>query len=293
MESKLHVGFVGLGVMGASMAGQLLKSCPLTVYTRTAKRAKPLLEAGADWAESPAAVASCSDVVVTIVGYPEDVEAVYLGPQGLMSQARAGQVFVDMTTSSPSLAVRIAEAGREKGVICLDAPVTGGDKGAREATLSIMVGGDAEGLAKVRPLLELMGKHVVHHGPAGAGQKAKLVNQVAVAGGMLAVTEALSFARASGLDTDKVLESISGGAAGSWALENLAPRMLQEDWAPGFYVKHFVKDLRLASVAAAENGQALPALALATHLYTTLASVGGENDGTQALLRLYEEGRLG
>lgn len=285
---KQSIGFIGLGVMGKSMAGHLLAAgYEMHVYTRTAASAAPLLDRGAVWAGSTAAVASACDVVFTIVGFPRDVEEVYLGDAGLIASMRPGAVLVDMTTSRPDLAVEIARRAEEKGGRALDAPVSGGDKGAREATLSIMVGGDRDAFHRVRPLLERMGKNIVYQGPAGSGQHCKLCNQIAVAANMMGVCEALAYARKAGLDPETVLESISAGAAASWSLSHLAPRMLAADFRPGFYVKHFIKDLAIASDSAARLGLDTPGLDAALALYRRLAEQGHGEEGTQALYRLY------
>lgn len=280
-----ELGYVGLGVMGRSVVQRLLDAGhDVTVTTRTRAKAEPLLDAGATWAATPAAVATASDVVFTMVGYPEDVRDVVLGPGGALGAARAGTVLVDMTTSSPALAEEIADAAAERGVHALDAPVSGGDVGARNATLSIMVGGPADVVESVRPLLGLLGATIVHQGGAGTGQHTKLVNQTLVAGNMVAVCEALLYAHRVGLDVETVLVSVSGGAAGSWALSNLAPRIVAGDMAPGFYVDHFVKDMGLALAEAARMQLALPGLALAHQLYVALQAQGHGRDGTQALV---------
>lgn len=260
---------------------------PLNVYTRTRSKAEALIEGGATWCDSVAELARASDVIITIVGFPEDVEEVYLSDGGILAHAKDGALAIDMTTSSPKLAAAIHQTASERGVAVLDAPVSGGDIGAREARLSIMVGGDAAAFERAKPLFEIMGANVVHQGGAGSGQHTKMCNQIAIAAGMVAVSESLAYARASGLDPETVLKSIESGAAGSWSLSNLAPRMLAGDFAPGFYVKHFLKDMRIAIESAEELGLELPGLALAKSLYEKLADQGGAEDGTQALLRLY------
>ena len=268
------------------MCGHLLAGgYAATVFSRTRARADGLLEAGASWADSPAEVAGASDVVFTMVGFPRDVREVVLGPEGVLAAIRPGGVVVDMTTSEPSLAREIAEAAKEKDVESLDAPVSGGDVGARNAVLSIMVGGDAATLERVRPLLELLGKTIVHQGPAGAGQHTKMVNQTLIATGMIGVCEALLYAYKAGLDPATVLESVSGGAAGSWSLQNYAPRMLKGDFAPGFLVEHFIKDMEIALAEARRMDLALPGLALAHELYLALRAQGDGPCGTQALIR--------
>ncbi len=286
---KQAIGFIGLGVMGRSMAGHLLAAgYPLRVFTRTSGTASALLERGAVWAGSPAALARACDVVFTIVGFPRDVEAVYFGADGLIEALRPGCVLVDMTTSRPDLAARIAAAAAGRGAAALDAPVSGGDKGAREAALSIMVGGDRENFERILPLFRIMGKNIVHQGPAGSGQHCKLCNQIAIAGTMIGVCEAVAYARRAGLDPQTVLQSIGAGAAGSWSLGNLAPRMLAGDFAPGFFVKHFIKDMDIAAASADALALDTPGLDLALALYRRLAAAGGGDMGTQALYRLYD-----
>lgn len=284
------IAFIGTGVMGRSMAGHLLKAGhTLHVHNRTPAKAQPLVDAGAQWHATPGDAAAQAEFVFTIVGFPQDVEATYFGPAGVLAQARPGAVLVDMTTSSPALARRIADAAQAKGSAALDAPVTGGDVGAREARLSIMVGGDAAAFEKTRPLFEKMGKIIVHHGGPGAGQLCKLANQIAIASVMMSWCEALAFGQAAGLDPARVLESIGSGAAGSTAMTVLAPRALKGDFAPGFYVKHFLKDLRLALESAAELKLDLPGTKQAQRLYDEVARRGWEDAGTQALFRLYTE----
>lgn len=283
------IAFIGTGVMGRSMAGHLLAAGhPVSVHTRTTEKAAPLLAAGAHWAATPAGAARAAGIVITMVGYPADVEAVYFGENGIFQTAQPGALLIDMTTSSPALAREIAVRGGAKDLLVLDAPVSGGDVGARNATLSIMVGGGKDAFEKAAPVLALLGKNIVHQGPAGSGQLTKLCNQVAIAGGMLAVCESVAFAKSAGLDPARVLRSIESGAAGSWGLSNLAPRILREDWAPGFFVKHFLKDLRLALEVARAEKLSLPGLGLAERLYARLADIGGADDGTQALFRLYQ-----
>lgn len=285
-----NVGFIGLGVMGRSMAAHLLEGGhPLFLYNRTREKARPLLERGAQWADSPAQMASFCSVIFTIVGFPQDVEEVYLGPEGLLTAARPGTLFVDMTTSSPSLAIRISEVAAARGAAALDAPVSGGDRGAREATLSIMVGGDAQAFERALPYLRLLGRTIVHQGPPGSGQACKLCNQIVIAGTMIGVCEALAFARQSGLNPDLVLQSIGSGAAASWTLQNLAPRILAGQFEPGFFVKHFIKDMRLALAWAEQKGLDLPGLRTVLSRYEALAARdGGENLGTQGLYLLYD-----
>lgn len=286
------VGFVGTGIMGASMAGHLRAAgYPLHVFNRSRSKAEPLLAAGAIWHDSAASVAAASQVVITMLGMPTDVEEVYFGrdgADGVLAAAKPGSLLIDMTTSSPAIAERIADEAATRSMAALDAPVSGGDVGARNATLVIMVGGDAAAFEQARPLFDLLGKSVTRLGEAGAGQRCKLANQVAVAVGMVAWCEALAHAQAGGLDPALVQQVISGGAAGSWAMTNLAPRALAGDFAPGFLVRHLVKDIRIAREAADETGTELPGLMVAEQLYSLLDEGGCGDEGTQALLRLYE-----
>ncbi len=282
------IGFIGLGVMGRSMASHLLTAgYALHVFTRTRATALPLIEAGAVWEVSPGALAARCTVVMTMVGYPADVEALYLGEQGLVQAARPGTLLIDMTTSSPKLAQTIAAAGAARGLEILDAPVSGGDVGAREARLSIMVGGESSAFQKALPLLRILGTTIEWQGPAGAGQHTKMANQIAVAGSMIGTVEALAYAEHAGLDLEHVLASISGGAAASWSLLNLGPRILRGDFKPGFYVKHFVKDMRIALDSARETGCPLPGLERILERYEALVKAGHAESGTQALACLY------
>ncbi|HEY5550999.1 MAG TPA: NAD(P)-dependent oxidoreductase [Opitutaceae bacterium] len=287
----LHsIAFIGTGVMGRSMASHLLKAGhTLHVHNRSREKAAMLIEQGATWHSTPGSAAEAADFVITIVGFPADVEQIYLGEAGIVASARPDAVLIDMTTSSPKLARRIAEAAAARGCAALDAPVSGGDIGAREARLVIMVGGDEAAFAKARPLFEVMGKNIILQGPAGAGQHTKMANQITIAAAMLAWAEALAYAKRAGLDPARVLESIGGGAATSWSLVNLAPRALAGNFAPGFYVKHFLKDVRIALDSAAELKLDLPGLALAKQLYDRVAAKGWEDCGTQVIFRLYDE----
>lgn len=276
--------------MGRSMAGHLLSAgYDLSVYNRTKAKAHDLLDAGATWCDDPASVAKDANVVITIVGFPQDVEAVYFGENGILSTVQSGSYLIDMTTSQPELAVRIYELAKEKGVQALDAPVSGGDTGAREARLSIMVGGEKEAFDELKPIFDLMGKNVVYQGKAGSGQHTKMCNQIAIAAGMLGVCEAIAYANAAGLDPDTVLSSIESGAAGSWSLSNLAPRMIKGNFDPGFYVKHFIKDMTIASGSADDLGVDTPGLDLARTMYEQLQDQGGGDFGTQALYKLYQK----
>lgn len=274
--------------MGRSMASHLMKAGhSVHIFNRTREKAQALLEAGAHWHDSAGDVAAASDVVITMLGFPTDVESTYLGAGGILEKARPGALLIDMTTSSPLLAARIAEAAAARGLQSLDAPVSGGDIGAREARLVIMVGGEPAAFERAKPLFELMGKNIALLGAAGAGQHCKMANQISVAVGMVAWCEALAYARKAGLDPVAVHQSISGGAAGSWALTTLAPRALSGDFAPGFYVKHIIKDMRIALESAAELKLELAGLAVAKSLYDRVAAHGWEDNGTQALYRFY------
>jgi len=287
------LGFIGTGVMGRSMAGHLIDAgYPMRVYNRSPDKLGPLLEKGAVACRNPAEVAREADVVITMVGYPRDVEQTLLGPDGVLANLRPGGIAIDMTTSSPALARTIANAALRHGVAALDAPVSGGDTGARNAQLSIMVGGEASVFESALPILQCMGKTIVHQGPAGSGQLTKLVNQIAIASTLVGVCEAMAFARRAGLDPLRILSSIERGAAGSVQLSAMAPRMLAGDYAAGFYVKHIVKDLGLALETAREMNLQLPGLEQATRLFEKLSAGGGAEDGTQALFRLYVDAGL-
>lgn len=289
-ESR-RIAWIGTGIMGASMAGHLLRAGhAVTVHSRTRAKAQPLLDAGARWAESPAEAARGAEFVCTNVGLPSEVEEVHFGARGALSAAHAGQSFVDFSTSPPSLARRIGEAAAAKGASALDAPVSGGDVGARNATLSIMVGGDPEAFERAMPLFRAVGKAIVLQGPSGSGQRTKIVNQVLVAASTLGMCEALHFARVAGLDTQRVLDAVSGGAAASWALSTLAPRVLRGDFDPGFMVEHLVKDLRIARDEARELGELLPLVDLCLAQYERLAEAGHPRKGTQGLYLLYRDG---
>ena len=284
----MKIAFVGTGVMGQGMVANLLKAGhEVTVYTRTQAKADGVLALGAKWATSPAEAARGAEVAISMVGYPNDVEEVWRGPQGFMSSAKPGCVLIDMTTSSPALARSLAAEASAKGFGPLDAPVSGGDRGAREGTLTIMVGGAQQDFDFAQPVFAAMGKTIVLQGGPGTGQLCKLANQIGIASGMIAMAEALAFARATGLNLETTLRSISGGGASSWALLNLAPRVLKGDFAPGFYVKHFVKDIGLALDVCREQKVSLPGLELAAKLYAEVVAAGEGDAGTQALARLY------
>jgi 3-hydroxyisobutyrate dehydrogenase len=287
---KTRIGWIGTGVMGRWMCQHLMsKGYSATVYNRSRDKAKALLDAGAAWADTPQAVAERSDVVFAIVGFPVDVREVFLGAQGALAGSKSGSVLVDMTTSEPSLAREIYEAAKAKGVGSVDAPVSGGDVGAKEARLSIMVGGDADAVEAIRPLLECMGKTIVHQGSAGAGQHTKMVNQILIATNMIGVCEALLYGHKAGLDLKTVLQSVGGGAAASWSLNNLGPRIMGRDFEPGFFVEHFIKDMGIALDEAKRMKLALPGLALANQLYLAVQAQGYGRKGTQALMLALEQ----
>jgi 3-hydroxyisobutyrate dehydrogenase len=281
---KTRIGWIGTGVMGSSMCGHLLRAgFSATVFNRTRDKADALVAAGAVWADSPRQVAERSDVIFTIVGYPDDVRHVVLGDQGALQGCQPGSMLVDMTTSQPSLAVEIARRAAERQVASVDAPVSGGDVGAREARLSIMIGGDSDAVRSLMPLFEAMGKTIVHQGGPGAGQHTKMVNQTLIATNMIGVCEALLYAYRAGLDLEQVMKSVASGAAGSWSLSNLGPRIIANDFDPGFFVEHFIKDMGIALDEAKRMGLALPGLALSHQLYLALQAQGHGRDGTQAL----------
>lgn len=287
---KVKIGFIGTGVMGKSMAANLMQAgYELFVYTRTAAKAQALIQLGAKWRESPKTLADEVDVVISMVGYPADVEAIYLGKDGILAALKAGAYIIDMTTSSPQLAVSIAEKAASKGIKALDAPVSGGDIGAKEARLAIMVGGQRADYEAMLPVFEAMGKTISYFGKAGAGQCAKMSNQIAIASNMMGVCEALAYAEKCGLDPKTVLKTIETGAAGSWSLSNLGPRMLKGDYDPGFFIKHFIKDMKIAIESAEAMNLDLPGLKLAKTLYDELAYKGKEKLGTQALLQWYSQ----
>jgi 3-hydroxyisobutyrate dehydrogenase len=284
VPGETRVGWIGTGVMGASMCGHLIdKGFSATVYNRTQSKAEPLLAKGAAWADSPKEVAELSDVVFTIVGFPRDVRKVILGAQGALAGSGEGNILVDMSTSEPSLAIEIAEQAKAKGVYSVDAPVSGGDIGAREARLSIMIGGDKGAVEALQPCWEAMGKTIVHQGGPGAGQHTKMVNQTLIATNMIGVCEALLYAHKAGLDLDAVMQSVASGAAGSWSLANLGPRIINNNFDPGFFVEHFIKDMGIAQDEAQCMGLALPGLALAKQLYLAVQAQGHGRDGAQAL----------
>jgi len=276
--------------MGLSMCGHLLgKGYQTAVYTRTKAKAQPLLDKGAQWADSPKSLAARSDVVFTMVGFPPDVREVYLSENGVLAGAKPGAILIDMTTTQPSLAQEIHAAAKAKGVRAIDAPVSGGDVGARNATLSIMVGGDKEAVDAVRPMFEALGKTIVHQGGAGAGQHTKMCNQIVIAGTMVGVCESLLYGYKAGLDLETMLSSITGGAAACWSLSNLAPRILKRNFDPGFFAEHFIKDMSIALDEAKRMGIVLPGLALVHQLYLAVQAQGHGKCGTHALMLALEQ----
>jgi len=287
---KKQIAFIGLGVMGQGMARNLLKAgYAVSGFNRTKEKALPLEADGAVIKDTVKEAVKDADFVITIVGYPKDVEEVYFGDEGIIATAKKGAILIDMTTSAPALAEKIAAKAKENGMSALDAPVTGGDLGARNGTLSILVGGPKESYEEALPLFEMMGKSIARFGEAGKGQSAKLANQIAIAGSMIGSSEMLLYAIRSGLDPLLFVETIKGGAAGSWSLENLIPRVIREDYSPGFFIKHFIKDMRLALESAEEMGLSTPGLRLVKELYEELAAQGHEDKGTQALYLLLEQ----
>lgn len=286
---QTRIGWIGTGVMGRSMCGHLVAAgFPTTVYSRTREKAEALLAAGASWAATPADVAAQSDIVFTMVGFPQDVRDVYFSEAGVLKGARPGALFVDMTTTEPTLAREIYARAVERGCSAVDAPVSGGDVGARNQTLSIMIGGDDEAVGRVMPLFQLLGKNIVHQGGPGAGQHTKMCNQIVIAGTMIGVCESLVYAFRANLNPESMLQSIRSGAAGCWTLENLAPRVLKGNFEPGFIVEHFIKDMGIALSEAQRMGLAMPGLALVHQLYLALKAQGHGRRGTQALVLALE-----
>jgi 3-hydroxyisobutyrate dehydrogenase len=287
--TQTSLGWIGTGIMGRSMCGHLLaKGNPVTVYSRTKERAASLIEQGARWADSPREVAESANILFTMVGFPADVRDVYFGDSGVLRTLRPGAIAVDMTTTEPSLAIEIAKAAKSKGAAAVDAPVSGGDVGARNATLSIMVGGDADAVARVMPCFEIMGKNIVHQGGPGAGQHTKMCNQIVIAGTMIGVCESLIYGTRAGLNLETMLRSIRSGAAGCWTLENLAPRVLKRNFDPGFVVEHFIKDMGIALAEAGRMKLAMPGLALVHQLYVAVQAQGHGRKGTHALMLALE-----
>ena len=289
-STATRIGWIGTGVMGSSMCGHLLTAgYRVTVHSRTQSKAQSLLDRGAQWAKSPRAVAAKSDVLFTMVGFPQDVRTVYFDETGVLAEARAGMVLIDMTTTQPSLSRDIAAAASANNLSAIDAPVSGGDVGAKNASLSIMAGGETTSVQAVMPLLERLGKKIVHQGGPGAGQQAKLCNQIVIAGTMVGVCESLLYGYKAGLDLNRILESIRGGAAACWTLDNLAPKILQRNFDPGFFVEHFIKDMGMSLEEAKRMGLALPGLTLAHQLYQTVQTLGHGRSGTHALMLALEE----
>ncbi len=281
---ETKIGWIGTGVMGSSMCGHLIDAgFSATVYNRSKNKAEGLLAKGAKFADSPRAVAEASDVIFSIVGFPADVREVILGADGALAGSKSGNILVDMTTSDPSLAVETAAAAKVKGVHSVDAPVSGGDVGAKEARLSIMIGGDKEVVDALQPCWQAMGKTIVHQGGAGAGQHTKMVNQILIASNMIGVCEALLYGYKAGLDLETVMQSVATGAAGSWSLSNLAPRIINNNFDPGFFVEHFIKDMGIALDESKRMGLCMPGLALSHQLYVSLKAQGHGRDGTHAL----------
>lgn len=285
VPGETKIGWIGTGVMGSSMCGHLIdKGFSATVYTRSKDKAQGLLDKGAAWAASPKAVAEQSDVIFAIVGFPQDVREVFLGADGALAGSKAGNILVDMTTSEPSLAEEIYAQAQEKGVQSVDAPVSGGDVGAKNAALSIMIGGDKDIVDALNPCWEAMGKTIVHQGPAGAGQHTKMVNQTLISSMMIGVCEALLYGYKAGLDLETVMKSVSTGAAGSWSLSNLGPRIMANNFDPGFFVEHFIKDMGIALAESRRMGLSMPGLALAEQLYQSVKAKGWGKNGTHALM---------
>ena len=290
MTETTRVGWIGTGVMGLSMCGHLqAKGYPTTIYSRTKSRAQSLVDKGAAWADTPAAVAAASDVIFTIVGLPSDVREVYFGGKGILSAGRKGAITVDMTTTEPSLAREIYESAKAKGISAIDAPVSGGDVGAKAATLSIMVGGDKDAVEKVMPMFQAMGKNIVHQGGAGTGQHTKMCNQIVLSGTIIGVCESLLYGYKAGLDLDTMLSSVSKGAAQCWILDNLAPKMVKRNFDPGFFVEHFEKDLGIVLDESKRMGISMPGLALVRQFYVALKAQGHGRLGYHALLLTLEQ----
>lgn len=284
-KKNVKIAWIGTGVMGFSMCSHLMNAgYKMTVYNRTKSKCDKLVEKGAVWADSPAEAARQADIIFTIVGSPADVREVYFGEKGIFKGSSAGRYFIDMTTTEPSLAEEIFKNAKEAGCHAIDAPVSGGDVGAREARLSIMAGGDKGDFEYIKPLFELMGKTIIYEGGAGSGQHTKMCNQITVAGGMIGICEALVYGRKAGLDLELMLNTIRGGAAASWSLDNYGPRILKGDFAPGFMVDHFIKDMGIALDEAKNMGLFLPGLALVHQLYTTLKAMGHGASGTHSLI---------
>lgn len=284
-----NIGFIGIGVMGKSMVKNLLKKgFSVSIYTRTKQKALDVIKEGAFWCDSIAECVKQKELVITMVGYPKDVEEVYFGNKGILENAEKGTYVIDMTTTSPKLSQKIYLEGAKRGISTLDAPVSGSDIGAAQGTLSIMVGGDKEAFAYCKPVLEALGKNIIYQGKAGYGQHTKMANQIALAGAISGVCEALTYGKSVGLDLQTMLDSISKGAAGSWQMDNMAPRILKEDFAPGFFIKHYVKDLNIALEEVEDRDFVLNVLQTVKNMYQTMENAGEGNLGTQALIKYYE-----
>ena len=282
------IGFIGTGVMGKSMIRNLQKEgYELYIYNRTKEKAAELIEEGAIWCDSPGECAKNRDVIITIVGYPKDVEEVYFGEGGILANAGEGTYLIDMTTTSPKLSQKIYEVGKKKGLHVLDAPVSGGDVGAKKGTLAIMVGGEEKDFEACQDVLAAMGTSIIYEGPAGSGQHVKMANQIAIAGAVSGVCEAIAYTKAMGVDVDKMIETIKGGAAGSWQLSNLGPKMSSGDYALGFYIKHIIKDMRIADEEAEEKNLVLPVLLKVCEMYQELEKQGKGENGTQGPIEYY------
>ncbi|HAL08728.1 MAG TPA: oxidoreductase [Staphylococcus sp.] len=285
--TKQTIGFVGTGVMGKSMAEHLIKEgYTVNVFNRTKSKADSLIEQGAEWCDTVKLLSQNSDVIISIVGYPKDVESIYLSEEGILNHAKEGSIVIDMTTSSPALAEKIYEKAKSQNIKSLDAPVSGGDVGAKNAALTIMVGGDEDAYRQVENIFKVIGKNVVYQGKSGNGQHTKLSNQIAIAAGMLGVAEAIIYAEEAGLNIEKVFNSIEHGAAGSWSLSNLGPRMVKNDYAAGFYVKHFIKDTKIAIEESEKMGLYMPGLLKAKEVYDALSEAGFDDNGTQSVIQL-------
>jgi len=283
-----QIGFIGTGVMGAAIVRNMMRQgLEVNVYNRTKSKTDELVKAGALWKDTPAAITASSDIIFTMVGFPKEVEAIYFEANGIFSVNITDKIIVDLTTSTPTLAEKIALKASELGGIALDAPVSGGDLGAKNGTLTIMVGGDQTAYEQVLPIFKTFGKTFALHGASGKGQHTKMANQIMIAGTMTGMTEMMVYANKAGLNLDKVIETLSGGSAANWSLSNYSPRILKEDYSPGFFVKHFIKDLKIALDEAEKMDLELSATRLATELYEKLANEGFENDGTQALIKLW------
>lgn len=284
------IGFIGVGVMGKSMVRNLMKNgYEVSIYSRTKEKTLDVIEEGAKWCDNIKSCVKDKDVVITIVGYPKDVEEVYFGEEGIIENSKEGAILIDMTTTSPKLSIRIYEESKKKNKHSLDAPVSGGDVGAKNATLSIMVGGDKEVFEKCEDIFNSMGTNVIYEGKAGSGQHTKMANQIALAGAISGVCEAISYAKGVGLDVKTMLDSISKGAAGSWQMTNMAPKMLEDNFKPGFYIKHFIKDMKLAKEESEDVSLNLGILNEVLNMYTKLSDENLGDLGTQALIKYYEQ----